>query len=337
MTATLIAEVTRSGIVESRHYGSIAVVDNRGELIAGAGDVNRVTYMRSAAKPVQAIPVIESGAVDAFGISDKELAVICASHQGQDIHVSAVSSILAKIGVNERSLACGIHPPANAAAARSLVRTGREPRALHNNCSGKHVGMLALAQHFGADLETYLDSESPVQTAIKSALGETLDVKKSAVHLGTDGCGAPTFAVPLRNIALGFARFGDPVELPASRSNAMRRISAAMTDNAEMVSGTGGMDTDVMSVGNGKVMMKGGAEGLKAIALLDRGIGIACRMEDGSDRAFAAIVWQLVRDLGVFSDDDLADLAALQPVAVMNHQGRVIGEIRSTLALPGLS
>ena len=337
MTATLIAEVTRSGIVESRHYGSIAVVDKRGELIAGAGDVNRVTYMRSAAKPVQAIPVIESGAVDAFGISDKELAVICASHQGQDIHVSAVSSILAKIGVNERSLACGIHPPANAAAARSLVRTGREPRALHNNCSGKHVGMLALAQHFGADLETYLDSESRFKRRSSPRSARLLTSKNRP-------CTWVRMAVePLRSpCRFETSRWASPDSatqwrLPASRSNAMRRISAAMTDNAEMVSGTGGMDTDVMSVGNGKVMMKGGAEGLKAIALLDRGIGIACRMEDGSDRAFAAIVWQLVRDLGVFSDDDLADLAALQPVAVMNHQGRVIGEIRSTLALPGLS
>ena len=337
MTATLLAEVTRSGIVESRHYGSIAVVDKRGELIAGAGDVNRVTYMRSAAKPIQAIPVVESGAIDEFGISDDELAVICASHQGQDIHVSAVSSILAKIGVSERSLACGIHPPANATAARSLLRSGREPRALHNNCSGKHVGMLALTQHLGADVETYLDLESPVQTAIRSTLGETLDIEKPAVHVGTDGCGAPTFAVPLRNIALGFARFADPSELAVSRSNAMRIISSTMAANAEMVSGTGGMDTDVMSVGNGKVMMKGGAEGLKAIALLDRGIGIAARIEDGSDRAFAAIVGQILRDLGVFSDEDVAGLAALQPLAVMNHQGRVIGEIRSTLVLSGLS
>ncbi len=326
-----LVEVTRGGRVESEHQGAIAVVGADGELIAHVGDVNLVSYLRSSAKPFQLLPLVESGAADRFGFTAAELAVIAGSHSGEPRHVDAVQSILRKIGLSAAALQCGSHAPFNAAAAKTLRVEGREPSPLHNNCSGKHAGMLAQAIDRGLSTDDYLDPQHPVQITIRQRLAELGDLTADHIGVGVDGCSAPCFALPLRSAALAFAR------LAGGHTDGLRRVAHAMLDFPEMVAGEGRIDTDVMRAVPGRLVSKGGAEGYHGMGLIrpaGSAWGIAIKIADGDGKrgGHPAII-EVLRQLDVLDDAALAQLHSYHTWPVTNHRGLAVGEVRANFHL----
>jgi L-asparaginase II len=334
-------EVTRGPVVESVHFGAAAVVDVHGRLLASFGDPYTITYLRSSAKPIQALPFIEMGGAEAYGLSEREIAVMCASHMGTDQHVAVVRSIQAKIQVSESDLLCGSHDPARSVLKEMILR-GEEPSPIRHNCSGKHTGMLAQALLRGLTKEDYINPSHPVQQLNLKTFAEMTDMDESAIALGTDGCSAPVYAVPLFNAALGFARLSDPGELEESRAAACQRIVQAMIANPDMVAGPGGFDTVLMQYGAGRLFTKGGAEGYQAIGLLpgalypgSPGAGIALKIADGdlSGRARPVASIEILRQLGVFTDQQAQEVPQFSDRTVTNWRRIHVGEIRSVFTL----
>jgi len=278
-----LIQIIRGARLEVVYRGALAVVDAHGRLIASAGDPGLTTFLRSSAKPFQLLPLVESGAADRFGFSERELALMAASHNGEEFHVQAVTGILSRLGLDENALQCGVHPPSYPPAAHALENAGRKPNPLHNNCSGKHSGMLAQCLDRGLPIENYLDPQHPIQVTIKQTLAELAGVSPDSIDTATDGCSVPTFALPLSASALAFARLADPSELAEPRRTALRRIAAAMLAHPDMVAGTRRLDTDVMRACQGRVVVKGGAEGYYCMGVLSSpapgapGLGIAIR------------------------------------------------------------
>lgn len=334
----VLVEVTRGGVVEARHRGHVAVVDAAGRLLAALGDPDHVTFLRSAAKPFQAMAAVEAGAADRFGLEDAELAVTCASHNGEDAHLEAVRRLLGKLGLDEGALACGVHPPGDAAVRQALARGGAEPGPLHNNCSGNHAGILALARHRGWPVEGYADPAHPVQRALLDAVAGVAGLDPAAVSLATDGCSIPTFGIPLRHAALAFARLARPGEAPGltpERRRALERVGAAMARHPFLVAGTGRFCTDLMRVTGGRLLGKVGAEGVYGVAAADRGWGIAVKVEDGAARGLYPAVGRVLVGLGLLTPGEAEALAGhLRPV-VRNHRGIEVGEVRAVFDSPG--
>ncbi|HXD11911.1 MAG TPA: asparaginase, partial [Anaerolineales bacterium] len=275
-------EVIRGRIVESVHYGSIVVVDSNGKIISAYGDPQAVAFLRSSAKPFQALPFVERGGVENFGFTRRELSLSCASHIGSALHVQTVQGMQKKIGIEERHLQCGTHMPDDVDEFKSMIVNNRKPTPNHNNCSGKHTAMLAHAKMRDLPLENYLEIQHPIQQDILDTFAEMCLFPVSEVELGTDGCSAPNFAVPLFNAALGMARFCDPRELSEVRAGACRKITTAMSTFPEMVSGYGEFDEQLMRVGEGRIVCKRGAEGYQIVGVMpgvispdSPGIGIA--------------------------------------------------------------
>ena len=326
-----LVEVTRGGRVESEHRGALAVVDATGQLIAHAGDVQLVTYLRSSAKPFQLLPLVESGGADRFGLTEAELAVIAGSHSGEPRHVAAVQSILNKIGLREDALQCGSHVPFNAAAATALRAEGREPSILHNNCSGKHAGLLAQAVDRGLSTHDYLDPQHPVQVTIRHRLAELGGLTFDEIGVGVDGCSAPCFALPLRAAALAFAR------LAGARDDGLRRVARAMLDHPEMVAGEGRIDTDVMRAVPDRLASKGGAEGYHGMGLIrpdGSAWGIAIKIADGDGkRGGQPVIIETLRQLGVLDTEALLKLKSYHTWPITNHRGLEVGEVRASFQL----
>ncbi len=238
-----VLEVTRGGIVESVHFGAAAVVDSSGRLLAWYGDPKITTFLRSSAKPFQALPFIERGGDQAFHLTSKEIAILCASHDGTDEHVEVIKGIQAKVGVQESDLLCGTHLLSDLSTVEAMRQRGEVPTPNRHNCSGKHTGMLAHARMRGLPISDYINPEHPVQKNILETFAEMCGVLAENVVMGTDGCSAPNFAVPLSNAALGFAKLCDPRGLSAERAAACRRITTAMMTNPSMVAGPSRFDT----------------------------------------------------------------------------------------------
>jgi L-asparaginase II len=339
--AAPLVEVRRGPIVESRHRGHAAAVDGEGNLVAFIGEPETVTYLRSSAKPFQALPLVTSGAADRFRLTEVELAVACGSHSGQDLHAETVAGMLRKIGLDESFLKCGIHEPFDRETAERLRARGESPGVLRNNCSGKHTGMLALAVHLGAPPETYDRPDSPVQQSILRAVARLSGVAARDVILGTDGCGVPVFGMHVRAMALMYARLAaPPAEFDETTRRACGRIMAAMTSHPEMVGGTTErFDTEVMRAARGRVVSKIGAEGVYTAGVLaceawPRGLGLAFKIEDGEDRrARSTIAIESLRQLGVLSENAREALAPYSSFPVKNHRGEIVGEIRPSFEL----
>ena len=333
-----VFEVTRGQIVESIHFGAAAIVDSHGRLIAHLGDPQVVTFLRSTAKPFQALPFIERNGHENFGLSAREIAIMCASHSGTDEHVATVKAMQAKIGVTVDDLMCGMHYPYHEATADAMKVRGELPTPYRHNCSGKHTGMLAHAKMRHTHLENYLDFGHPIQVSILQAFAEVCDVPTEKVELGIDGCSAPNFASPLYNAALGYARLCDPFGLSPDRVQACHIITDAMTAHPDMVGGPERFDTILMQLGNGRIVVKGGAEGYQGVGLLpgalgadSPGIGIAIKISDGdpAGRARHAVALAILKSLGALSDSDLEKLAAFGPVKQLyNFRKLNIGESR---------
>lgn len=337
----ILIEVTRGPLVESWHRGWVAVVDSAGSAIATLGDVSTRTFFRSAAKPFQAIPLVTSGAADRYGLTPAELAVITGSHSGEEIHLATVASILARGPLSDDELQCGVHPPFDSRAAKALRMAGQAPGALHNNCSGKHAGMLLLASHGGHPRASYLDPAHPIQVEIREVIAEFTGTPVGQIVVAVDGCSAPVFGVSLRAMALSYARLVDPAG-STPRQQAARRILAAMIEFPEMVGGTRRrLDTDLMRALPGRIVSKVGAEGVQLIGIpptadYPRGRGVAIKIEDGDiRRARDPVVIEVLRQLGVLDEEALSKLQDYRQATLRNHRDLVVGEVRPAFNLFG--
>ncbi len=328
----VLVEVLRGGVVESRHRGSFAVVDAAGRVVSSAGRIEAPIFARSAVKPLQALPLVESGAADALSLSQKEIALACASHRGESAHADAVQSWLAAAGLGVEALECGAHPPVGADAAAALVRQGKAPSPLHNNCSGKHAGFLCTAIHLGENPSGYIQAAHPVQRRVTAALAEMTGADLLAAPCGCDGCGIPTYAMPLRAVARGMARMVDTAGLGPMRAKAATTILGAMAAEPFFVEGTGSFVTDCMTVAGGTVRLKVGAEGVYAAALPRHGYGVALKIEDGAIRAAELAMASLLRSLGCFDEAQQHALDAYLRPVVRNVAGREVGVMMPTLA-----
>lgn len=326
--------MTRGGRVESIHYGAVAVVDAQGHLIAHAGDPDLVTYLRSSAKPFQLLPLIESGEAERFGFSDKELAVMAASHSGEPRHVEAVRGILDKISLAEDALQCGAHWPSSEESRRALCAASREPTPIYNNCSGKHSGMLARCVARGLAAHDYLAPNHPIQIEILQTLSQMSGIAADQIDVAVDGCSAPCFALPMRAGAQAFARLADPPGLPEARRRAAQRVFQAMTAYPEMVGGEGRLDTNLMRAAGGNVLSKGGAEGYLGMAIRSRGLGVAIKIIDGqNERGCGPAAIETLRQLGVLDDAAFALVQRHHHWIVKNYRTLEVGEVRPVFRL----
>ncbi len=316
-----LAAVRRGALVESVHRGRLAVCDPHGNVLDAAGDPYAYVYARSSAKPFQALPLVLSGAADAFGLTETELAVACASHNAEEPHLAAVRSLLEKAGLTEDALQSGAHPPLYAPEAAKLARGGEEPRPIHGNCSGKHAGMLAVCAHEGYTTGGYRNPGHPLQRRILALLCEVCGLREDEVLVAGDNCGVPAFALPLRNLATGFARISSGEGLPDELARAALRIRDAMRANPFLVAGTGRLDTELMDATD--LLVKGGAEGVLAVGSPD-GWGMALKVSDGGGRAVrpAALAALAARGVEMPPGDDSA---------VCGLHGEVVGEVGSLL------
>jgi len=318
--------------VESRHRGAFVVVDASGKIVRCAGDPAMPVYPRSAVKPLQAIPLIETGAADKFGLTNKELALACASHKGEPAHVEAVNAWLARIGLSPSALACGVQAPRTPDAAKRAILAGIPVTAAYHNCSGKHTGFLAACVACGDNPSGYIDAGHPAQKRVTQALAEMTGCDLSAVPVARDGCGIPTYSVPLQSLATGMARLADPSKLPEARADTAKRLLAAMAAEPFYVNGTGGFTTEVMAaVPSARV--KGGAEGVYAASLPELGLGVALKIDAGAARAAECAAAHILRRLGCFGAAQEQRLQAFLSPVIKTDAGRDAGAIRPTAVL----
>lgn len=284
----ILVEVTRGGRVESRHRGAVAVVDASGGLVFASGDVEAPVYPRSAIKVFQALPLVETGAAERFGFGNRELALACASHSGEEGHVALAADILARASLGEANLECGCHWPSSSTVAREMARRGMEPNQLHNNCSGKHSGFLCTAVHEGEATEGYVGPRHAVQDRIRHVLEDVMAIRLDPSEAGVDGCSIPTYAVPVRAMAHGFARLAGGKGVGPERAKAGRRLIEACMAEPWYMAGTGRADVALMEAAPGRVFVKTGAEGVYCGAVPELGVGFALKIDDGAARASEA-------------------------------------------------
>jgi len=332
MSNPVLVEVIRGGLVESRHRGAVAVVEADGAAVLAVGDVARPVFPRSAIKPLQALPLVESGAADRYVFGDEELALACASHSGEPVHVEGVARMLAKAGLDVTALACGTHWPSSHAAAFALARTGA-PSALHNNCSGKHAGFLCVACATGVDHAGFWRPEHAVQRAVLAVLEDLTGAVLPEDCRAIDGCSVPTWAMPLRNLAGAFAKFGTGRGLGSERARAAARLRAACAQKPWYVAGTDRFCTEIMRLLGPRALVKTGAEGVFCGALPQQGLGIAIKCDDGAGRAAEAIMAALIARFLPLVDQEGAALARFAWPTLRNWNDMKVGEVRVTEAI----
>jgi L-asparaginase II len=325
-----VVEIVRGRVVESRHRVHAAVVDAEGRTRASVGDPELMTFIRSAAKPFQALPIVADGAMDRFGITLEELALCCGSHSGQPAHVEVARSILRRIGLDEDALACGPQPPFHAESRRALREAGEEPGRIHNNCSGKHAGMMALARAHGWDPAGYHRPEHPVQGRMVSEMARWADLPLEALALGTDGCGVVCFGLSLTAMALAYARLARASRLGEREPT---YVMGSMAAYPEMVGGEGRLCTDLMKRTGGRVVAKVGAEGVYCVGIPGAELGVALKVEDGSSRAAGPALLAVLRQLDIISEEDLGALYRHAAPELKNTRGEAVGHIQAELTL----
>jgi L-asparaginase II len=318
----------RGNAVESRHRAWYAVIDADGRVAASAGDIDVAVYARSAFKPLQALPVVETGAADRFALTSAELALACASHGGEPIHVTTAAGVLARAGLGAGDLECGAHMPTHVPSQHALIRAGEAPTALHNNCSGKHSAMLATAVHQGEPTKGYIKSDHPVQRRVLRALEEMCGVDLRDAPRGIAGCRLPQIAIPIRALAHGIARLGAPDALSPARAAACKRIGAAIVANPLMLAGTGRFCTRALQIAAGKAIVKTGAEGVYMAAIPAKGLGLALKVEDGAARAAEVLMAALLARHADLDEAQQAQLAALVHPPITNVAGLRVGDIQ---------
>ncbi|CAN5768191.1 asparaginase [soil metagenome] len=337
MNAEILAEVVRGETVESVHRGHLVILDGEGETLFQIGNPELVTFFRSAAKTLQLIPCLMSGAAEHFNFGEREIALACASHSGEKMHTTLAAGMLDKCGLSERDLRCGSHLPFNETVADEMILTGEKPTQIHNNCSGKHSAMLAFAKFINAEIETYDHTENPVQQKILETISLFTDTPTGEIKIATDGCAAPNFAVSVKAMARSFAKLVNPPEsFDEKLKTACGKIVEAKTKFPELIGGTERLDTLLMRAGRGKFISKIGAEGVWLCGVLPsekfpKGLGIALKIEDGDDkRARAVISVEVLRRLGIFDAETLKEIS---PMPILNHRNDAVGKVKAVFNL----
>jgi L-asparaginase II len=333
MANPVLVEALRGDLVESRHEGSVAVFDAAGKPVLSIGDIDQPVFPRSAVKVIQALPLVESGAADHYGFGEKELALACASHSGEPEHIAVATGMLAKASLDGSALECGAHWPSNQDATVALARSGGTPTALHNNCSGKHSGFLCGCRHLRLNHPGYVGAGHPYQEMVRTVMAEVTGAEHSERNRATDGCSIPTYAVPLRNFAAGFARMASSSGLSADRASAAKRLFAACMTEPFYVAGTGRFDTVLMKAAPGRIFVKGGAEGVHCAAVPELGLGIALKCDDGQGRASEVAVAAVLIKLFAHDGAVQAALADLVRPVLKNWNGIHVGGLRPMAAL----
>jgi L-asparaginase II len=326
MRNPILIELTRGPLVESMHAGVVAVARANGGLVAAAGDAAMPVFPRSAIKPLQALPFLETGAVERFGLGPAEIAVACASHSGTPRHVVVVEGLLAKAGLTPAALGCGVHEPFDAAVARDMIRRGERPTSLHHNCSGKHAAMLATAAHLGELIDGYWLPDHPVQVRIRRVLEDLTGCSLSPEVCGIDGCSVPNWALPPAALAGAFARFVSGKGLTPQRIGRCARIFEACAAHPDLVAGPGRFDTLIMQRLPGKVLVKTGAEGVYCGALREAGLGFALKIDDGAKRASEVVAAHIIARFHPEAREAAPD------AVLKNWRGLAVGRVRATPA-----
>jgi L-asparaginase II len=328
-TTAILARVTRSGEMESHHRGTIVITKDDAVLQAW-GDPNVPVFTRSAVKPFQTLPFLEHGLADRYGVSPAELAILTASHSGTPEHVAVVRGLMKKLGVDESELRCGPHAPYDVQASIAIARAGEKPQPVHNNCSGKHVGFVRLARELGIEPAHYLDPTVASQREVRTAVREMTGVADNDLFVGIDGCGAPTFRMPLVGLARGFGRLATPTGCSPARAKACRDMLAAVTSFPRLFSGSGRLEEALLTALPGRVFPKNGAEGVYAIGIAGTGIGLAIKVADGHERGYWPVVVALLVRLGLITDVP-PELERFREVPILNTQKILVGHVQSAL------
>ena len=332
MSYELLVEVLRDDTVESRHFGAAVVCDYKGNVIESWGDIEGLIFPRSALKPMLAIHLLESGASDHYSLSDEELSLACSSHQGEPIHQRLVESWLNRLGLTEDNLACGPVLPEDTESAHKLLALGQQGCRLHHNCSGKHTGFLTTALHLNLSLDNYHHLDHPLQQLSLDILSDLADVDLRQYPIGIDGCGLPAPTMPLIQLCRAMARFANPVDLSDTRAKAIYRLHEAITNEPLYIAGHGTVVTELNDVTKGAVLAKTGAEGIITAALPERGIGIAVKIADGSERARSVALLAILDHLDVLSDEEKRQLESHIAPMIVNSRGTIVGKIRPALS-----
>jgi len=324
----VLARVWRGAHVESQHRGAWVLAEPSGAVRASAGDSRQPVFARSSVKSLQALPLIESGAAARFGFSDAEIALALASHSGEPCHVEAVAALLGRLGLSEADLQCGPQPPADPTARLALEGAGLEPSRLHNNCSGKHAGFLALALHLGVDTARYLDPEAASQRRVREAVEAMALARPGEVTLAVDGCSAPTFRLPLERLATALARVANPADLPPERREACERMGRAVARHPELIAGSRKrLCTDLARATGGRIFPKVGGEAVYALGVRGASLGLAIKIDDGSARALAPLVVELLARLSLLAPGELEALSAWRSGPLRNWAGLEVGRL----------
>jgi L-asparaginase II len=329
----ILVKVYRGNTIESVHCGSVAVVDPKGKLIYSCGDPYFVTYLRSSAKPFQTISLITSGAAKEFGFSQKEIAILSGSHNGQRIHTNTVKSILNKIGLSEKNLQCGVHVPHYYTANNITPPPGKKFTPVHHNCSGKHSGILALCVYFGWDIKSYLDKSHPAQKMILKAISEICRYPEKKIGIGIDGCGVPVHAMPICNMALGFSNLVNFNSRDEKTSEAYKLIVDSMREYPEMVSGEGRLDLCLATASKNNILTKAGGEALSCSGILDRGWGMAVKIADGTQRAIGPAVVETLRQMELLNEKQISKINKFSHPLIKNFRGDQVGYIKAEFKL----
>ncbi len=325
MTNPVLVNTIRGSHVECRHRGAIAVCDARGRVVHSWGEIDFPVFPRSAIKTLQALPLVETGAANHFELSQAELALACASHGGEPAHTDAVAALLGRIGLGADDLECGPHMPYHEPTAAQLIRAGIQPGRIHNNCSGKHGGMLATARHCGETTAGYIEPDHPSQQRWIDALGDLAGVDMARLPASRDGCGIPVIAMPLAAMATAFARVAAPDDLFPARADALARITDAIAAHPFMVAGSGRLCTEVMQLTGKRLLLKSGAEGVFTAILPAQGLGVALKIDDGNSAAAEVAVLHLLERLGALTRDDRDALADRLRIPIRNTRGLPTG------------
>ena len=319
MDRAALTYVYRGKIVECIHWGSYVIVEN-GKIIESKGDPHVVSYHRSASKPLQAVPPVAGGAADAFGFSEREVAIMAGSHNGEEVHAETVSSMLEKIGLSEGDI-----------AVSAPMRNGRAVSRAYHGCSGKHTGMLALARHTGVDHRGYYRIEHPVQQRMLESMARLSDWPAERIAIGIDGCGVPTFGLPLFNQTLSFQRLANPDGLREDEAQAARRIVQGANRHPMMIAGTGRICTEILSAAPGKFILKSGAEGLYLVGVVGANIGIGVKVDDGSNRGYHTFIVNLLSRMGFLTPAEAEELEKYGKPVIKNFRGETVGHIEAAV------
>ena len=332
MPNPILATATRSGLVEAEYRGTICIVNAKGRRLFEWGDANAYTYPRSAMKLIQVLPLLESGAADQFGFSDDEIAVMCASHSSEQRHLDIVRSIFDKTQIPIEHLQCGTHTPLSESRFEEIARAGERLTPLHNNCSGKHSGFLALAKFLGCDLAGYRDAQHEVQIQVREAVCDICQIEENALHTGVDGCTAPNYAMPIYHLAWGIAKMSQPTN-DSIRGRATDRMRQAMMSHPWMVAGTNRFCSDMMQVAQGRVVGKLGAAGFYVMGFPPNGIGVAIKIDSGITGPQYNVAMAVLRTSKILDDEALTRLESYERTPIYNCRREEIGVRSATTEL----